>query len=237
MTQRILVIDDEGEMLQPVLEHLRQSGYKVLVACDGATALHILRSERPALVLLAIAPPDRDKWEGIGVVTAGVDLVAMPMVMFVPRLHDRGNGKPHTAGWSSNMDDDLGRCMDPAQVVTWVRGLLHRAQREVAPLNLIRVGSLTIDRDRSRAEVGNTPVRLTQTEFSLLCALAEQPGRALTRGELIETGLGCSYEGMERTVDSHIKNLRRKLDDAGGAAYLVETVFGIGYRLADRDSA
>lgn len=237
MIERILVIDDEGEMLQPVLEHLQQIGYKVLVARDGEKALHILRSERPALVLLAIAPPGSDRWDGVNATTAGADLAAMPIVMFGPRVQDRGNGKPHTAGWSSGLGDDLGRPLNPAQVVTWVRGLLQRAQREVAPLSLIRVGSLTIDRDRRRVEVGNTPVRLTHTEFCLLCALAEQPGRALTRGELIETGLGCSYEGMERTVDSHIKNLRRKLDDAGGAAYLVETVFGIGYRLADRDSA
>lgn len=89
-----------------------------------------------------------------------------------------------------------------------------------------------MDLDQHRVRLGERPVRLTPTEFGLLQALAEHPGHALTRLELIEKGLGYSYEGLDRTVDSHIKNLRRKLNEAGAKADLVETVFGVGYRLA-----
>jgi two-component system alkaline phosphatase synthesis response regulator PhoP len=121
---------------------------------------------------------------------------------------------------------------NPGEVVARVRAVFRRAQGGAAPPRVIRAGEVTIDLDRHQVTVGEDPVHLTRTEFSLLRALAEEPGRPLTRMEMIEKGLGYSYEGLDRTVDSHIKNLRRKLDEAGGAAHQVETVFGIGYRLA-----
>ena len=118
-----------------------------------------------------------------------------------------------------------------AEVVARVRAVLRRAQGEPAPQRVLQIGVLLLDLDVHRAEVNGQEVKLTPTEFSLLQALAEHPGHALTRQELIEGGLGYSYEALERTVDSHIKNLRRKLATAGAPEDLVETVFGIGYRL------
>jgi two-component system alkaline phosphatase synthesis response regulator PhoP len=111
-----------------------------------------------------------------------------------------------------------------------IRAVLRRAQGETTPPKVIRVGELVIDADSYRVEVQDQPVHLTPTEFGLLRALAENTGHTLTRLELIEKGLGYSFEGLERTVDSHIKNLRKKLEDSGGAD-LIETVFGVGYRL------
>jgi two-component system alkaline phosphatase synthesis response regulator PhoP len=105
-------------------------------------------------------------------------------------------------------------------------------QEALAPRKVIQAGRVSIDLDRRQVHVGGKLLHLTPTEFAPLRALAEQPGHALTRLEMIELGLGYSYEGLERTVDSHIKNLRRKLDEVDGAANLIETVFGIGYRLA-----
>jgi DNA-binding response OmpR family regulator len=115
--------------------------------------------------------------------------------------------------------------------VARVRAVLRRAQGELAPAKVIQVGNMRIDLAAHQVQIDSQEVHLTPTEFALLHALAEQPGRALTRLELIERGLGYSYEGLERTVDSHIKNLRRKLDEAGCADHQIETVFGIGYRL------
>jgi two-component system alkaline phosphatase synthesis response regulator PhoP len=102
------------------------------------------------------------------------------------------------------------------------------------PSRVLQVGGVTVDLDAHRAEVDGQPLHLTPTEFVILRALAENPDRALTRQELIEKGLGRSYGGLERTVDSHIKNLRQKLGEAGETAHLVETVFGVGYRLASK---
>jgi two-component system alkaline phosphatase synthesis response regulator PhoP len=232
MVQRILVVvDDDRETLRLVQAHLEQAGYQVLVAYDGEMALHMLRRERPDLVLVDLVPPSRD---GQGVTRAGwgeADLAALPIIMLNAFEEDRDK----SLGLEQGAGDDVTSPFSPGQVVTRVRAILSRAQGESAPPHVIQAGSVTLDPDRYQVEVEGQPVHLTRTEFSLLRALAEQPGRALTRAEMIEEGLGYSYEGLDRTVDSHIKNLRRKLDDAGGAAHLVETVFGVGYRLADRD--
>jgi two-component system alkaline phosphatase synthesis response regulator PhoP len=233
MTQRILVVDDDREIVRLVRAYLEQSAYEVLVAYDGETALHMLRRERPDLVLLDLMLPVRDGRDVTRVVRGDAGLAAMPIIMLTARVEDHDK----IVGLELGADDYVTKPFNPSEVVARVRAVLRRVQGESAPPRVIRAGSLTVDLDRHLVEVKGELVHLTRTEFSLLRALAEQPGRALTRVEMIEKGLGYSYEGMDRTVDSHIKNLRRKLDEAGGSAHLIETVFGIGYRLAEGDPA
>ncbi len=228
MAQRILVVDDDREIVRLVRAYLERNGFEVLVAYDGETALHILRRERPDLVLLDLMLPGRDGLDVTRVVRGDVNLAAMPIIMLTARVEDHDK----IVGLELGADDYVTKPFNPAEVVARVRAVLRRAHGEPAGPNVIQVGELVIDLDRHAVEVQGKPVRLTPTEFALLRALAEYPGHALTRMEIIEKGLGYNYEGMERTVDSHIKNLRRRLDEAGGAASLVETVFGIGYRLA-----
>jgi two-component system alkaline phosphatase synthesis response regulator PhoP len=134
-------------------------------------------------------------------------------------------------GLELGADDYITKPFNPREVVARVRAVLRRAQGESAHSRVIQAGELLIDLDGHQVQVKGQPVHLTPSEFGLLRALAEQPGYALTRSQLIEKGLGYNYEGLERTVDSHIKNLRRKLEEAGAAPNLVETVFGVGYRL------
>ena len=231
MAQRILVVDDDREIVRLVQAYLEQSGYEVLVAYDGEMALHVLRRERPDLVLLDLMLPGRDGRDLTRVVRGDAALAAMPIIMLTARVEDHDK----IIGLELGADDYVTKPFNPGEVVARVRAVLRRVQGEAVPPRVIRAGSVTIDLDRHQVEVDGEPVHLTRTEFTLLRALAEQPGRALTRVEMIEEGLGYSYEGMDRTVDSHIKNLRRKLDEAGGAAHLVETVFGVGYRLAEGD--
>jgi two-component system alkaline phosphatase synthesis response regulator PhoP len=233
MAQRILVVDDDREIVRLVRAYLEQSGYEVLVAYDGETALHMLRREHPDLVLLDLMLPGRDGRDVTRVVRGDAGLAAMPIIMLTARVEDH----ERIVGLELGADDYVTKPFNPGEVVARVRAVLRRVQGEAAPPRVIRSGRVTIDLDRHQVKVEGEPVHLTRTEFSLLWALAEQPGRALTRLEMIEKGMGYSYEGMDRTVDSHIKNLRRKLDEAGGAAQLVETVFGIGYRLAEGDNA
>jgi two-component system alkaline phosphatase synthesis response regulator PhoP len=231
MAQRILVVDDNREVVRLVQAYLEQGGYQVLVAHDGETALHMLRREHPDLVLLDLMLPGRDGRDVTRVVRGDACLAAMPIIMLTARVEDHDR----IIGLELGADDYVTKPFSPAELVARVRAVLRRAQGETAPPRVIRTGCVAIDLDRHQVEVDGEPVHLTRTEFSLLRALAEQPGRALTRVEMIEEGLGYSYEGMDRTVDSHIKNLRHKLDEAGGAAHLVETVFGVGYRLAEGD--
>jgi two-component system alkaline phosphatase synthesis response regulator PhoP len=232
MLQRILVVDDDREIVRLTRAYLEQSGYQVLVAYDGETALHILRRERPDLVILDLMLPDRHGYDVTRTVRADASLAAMPIIMLTARVEDHDK----IVGLELGADDYVTKPFNPRELLARIRAVLRRAQGELAPPRILRAGDLAIDVDSYRVEVQGQPISLTPTEFGLLRALAENPGHAMTRLELIEKGLGYSYEGLERTVDSHIKNLRRKLEGTG-AAELIETVFGIGYRLSVGEKA
>jgi two-component system alkaline phosphatase synthesis response regulator PhoP len=230
MPQRILVVDDDREIVRLTRAYLEQSGYQVLVAYDGETALHILRRESPDLVILDLMLPDRNGLDVTRTVRRDASLAAMPIIMLTARVDDQDK----IVGLELGADDYVTKPFNPSELMARIRAVLRRAQGETTPPKVVRAGELVIDADSYRVEVEDRPVHLTPTEFGLLRALAENPGHTLTRLELIEKGLGYSYEGLERTVDSHIKNLRKKLEDSGGAD-LIETVFGVGYRLAAGD--
>jgi two-component system alkaline phosphatase synthesis response regulator PhoP len=227
MTQRILVVDDDREIVRLLRAYLEQDGYQVLVAYDGETALHILRREYPDLVVLDLMLPDRDGWDVTRIVRGDASLKATPIIMLTARVEDQDK----IVGLELGADDYVTKPFNPREVMARIRAVLRRAHGEPVAARLIQIGGLILDLDTRRVEVNGLAVHLTPTEFGLFWALAEQPGRVFTRLELIERGLGYSYEGLERTVDSHIKNLRHKLSEAEAAADLVETVFGIGYRL------
>ncbi len=225
---RILIVDDDHKLVRLLRASLEQAGYQVFVAYDGETALHALRHERPDLVVLDLMLPDRDGWDVTRVIRNDAALAHMPIIMLTARVetHDR------IAGLELGADDYVTKPFHPGELLARIRAVLRRARGGPAASNVLRAGGLLMDVDAHRVEVRGQEVHLTPTEFGLLQALAEHPGHALTRSEMIEYGLGYSYEGLERTVDSHIRNLRRKLDEAGAPENLIETVFGVGYRLA-----
>jgi two-component system, OmpR family, alkaline phosphatase synthesis response regulator PhoP len=230
MSQRILVVDDDREIVRLTRAYLEQNGYQVLVAYDGETALHILRRDHPDLVILDLMLPDRHGYDVTRVVRGDASLEAVPIIIVTARVEDHDK----IVGLDLGADDYVTKPFNPRELMARIRAVLRRTQGEPAASKVIRVGDLVVDVDAYRVEVQNQPVHLTPTEFGLLRALAEHPGHVFTRLELIEKGLGYSYEGLERTVDSHIKNLRNKLG-GGAAADLIETVFGVGYRLSVGD--
>jgi two-component system alkaline phosphatase synthesis response regulator PhoP len=227
MSQRILVVDDDRKIVRLLRASLEQVGYQVFVAYDGETALQILRGEPPDLVVLDLMLPGRDGWDVTRAMRGDAALADTPIIMLTARVehHDR------IVGLELGADDYVTKPFHPGELIARIRAVLRRVQHGPAPSRVIRAGELIIDADAHQVEVGGETVRLTPTEFALLRALAEHRGQVLTRQEMIEQGLGYSYEGIERTVDSHIRNLRRKLTDAGASADLVETVFGVGYRV------
>jgi DNA-binding response OmpR family regulator len=222
MSLRILVVDDDRELLSLVRAHLEQGGDEVLVAYDGETALHLLRREHPDLMLLNLAPPGRD-----GGARRDTQMAAMPLIVFTVHAENQGQ----IVGLELGAPDYGNLPFNCREAVDRVRAAVGQAQGVATPRKVIRVDGLFIDLVAHWVEVGGQPLHLTPTEFALLCALAEQPGHALSRQEMIDKGLGPGHGGLERTVDSHVKNLRHKLDEAGEAAHLIETVFGVGYRL------
>jgi two-component system alkaline phosphatase synthesis response regulator PhoP len=232
MAQRILVVDDDRDIVRLMCAYLERSGYEVLTAYDGETALHMLRRERPDLLLLDLMLPGRDGMDVTRVVRGDISLAALPIIMLTARVEDQDK----IVGLELGADDYVSKPFNPGEVIARVRAVLRRAQGETTQPSILKVGDLVMDLDRHQVEGAGQPVQLTPTEFALLRALAEQPGHALTRLEMIERGLGYNYEGLERTVDSHVKNLRRKLDETGGAVQRIETVFGVGYRLIASDT-
>jgi len=227
MAQQILIVDSGRALVRHLGEALEQSGYQVLFARDGETALHMLHREQPDLVLMDLMVPACDGRDGTRAVGGDVSLVAMPII----RLNARQD-RDKIVGREMGTGDPVPVPLDPREIVAQVRAALHRAQREPAPSRVVQTGDLVIDLDRRQVQVGDQSVHLTPTELGLLQTLAERPGHTLSRLEMIEQGLGTSYEGVDRTVDSHIKNLRRKLARVGATTGIVETVFGVGYRLA-----
>jgi len=231
MNQRILIVDDDKEIVRVVRAYLEQAGYRALTAHNGETALHIIRHDRPDLVVLDLMLPDRDGWDITRIVRGDESLARTPIIMLTARVEDTDK----IVGLELGADDYVPKPFNPNELVARVRAVLRRAGNNFAQLHVIQFGSLLLDVDRHEVQVDGRPVELTATEFNILQALMENPGHAFTRLELIEKGLGYTYEGMERTLDSHIKNLRKKIEPDPSNPTYIHTVFGVGYRMSLRE--
>jgi DNA-binding response OmpR family regulator len=229
MTQRILVVDDDKEIVRLVQAYLEQAGFQVLTAYDGETALHSLRRDRPDLVVLDVMLPDRDGWDITRLVRRDTALAKTPIIMLTARVEDTDK----IVGLELGADDYITKPFNPREVVARVRSVLRRSQLSEAlgQQRVLQLAGLLMDLDRHEVMLDGQPVELTPTEFDLLRTLMENPGYAFTRMELIEQGLGYEYEGLERTLDSHVKNLRRKIELDPRKPIYIQTVYGVGYRL------
>ncbi len=227
MSQRILVVDDDREIVRIIRAYLEKAGYTVATAYDGETALHIIRGDRPDLVVLDLMLPDRDGLDITRIVRGDLSLAATPIVMLTARVE----GEDRVQGLDLGADDYIPKPFNPHEVVARVRAVLRRANQDFGPAHIIQIGQLLLDADRHEVQLAGKPIELTPTEFDLLKTLMEYQGHAFTRQSLIEQGLGYNYEGMERTLDSHIRNLRRKIEPDPSEPLYIRTVFGVGYRM------
>ena len=225
--RRILVVDDDREVVRLIRAYLEQAGFEVLAAHDGDTAVHIIRRERPDLLLLDLMLPGKDGWEITRLVRGDATLAHIPIIMLTARVDDTDK----IVGLELGADDYVTKPYNPREVVARVRARLR--QPDVAPAQTLRAGGLEMDVRRRDVRVDGRPVELTPTEFSLLQVLMEQAGYVLTRGELTRRALGVDFEGVERTLDSHIRNLRQKIEPDPTTPTYVQTVYGVGYRLAE----
>ena len=229
--RKILVVDDEPKLVRVVREYLEHDGYRVVSAGDGREALERFRQERPDLVVLDVMLPELD---GLEVCRRIRRDSAVPILMLTARAEE----VDELIGLELGADDYVAKPFSPRTLLARVRSVLRRAvpaeEYEAggseAPLS---VGPLRVDPSRHEATWNGAPLALTPTEFRLLWALARRPGRVFGRLELLERIQGEAYAGYERTVDAHVKNLRKKLAGAGGdgAAESVATVPGVGYKL------
>ena len=206
--ERILIVDDDREIVLLLRSYLQQERYAVSVAYDGESALHALRRELPALVLLDLMLPDKDVWEITRTVRGDEKLAATLIIMLTTRVEDTDK----SVGLELGADDYVIKPFNPREVVARVRALLRRTQRARPRAAALVVGALQIDVERQNVQVRGYTAELTPTEFSLLQTLMESPGYVFTRSELMDKALGYDYNGIDRMLDSHIKNLRRKIE-------------------------
>jgi DNA-binding response OmpR family regulator len=222
----ILVVDDEPRIVELARDYLEHAGFRVITASDGRSALDSARRDRPDLVVLDLGLPGLD---GLDVTRELRRDGAMPIVMVTARDDEVDK----LLGLELGADDYLTKPFSPRELVARVKAVLRRTDRPVEAADVIRVGDLELDVPRMRTEVDGRSIDLTPTEFTLLATLARQPGRIFTRGQLLDALHGVAFESYERAIDSHIKNLRRKLEPDPRQPRYVLTVYGVGYRLAD----
>ena len=224
MSQKILVVDDELDIVKVVRAYLEQSGFRVVTASDGQHALVVFRHEKPDLVVLDLNLP---KMDGLDVCRAIRRDSNTPIIMLTARVDEADR----LIGLEIGADDYIVKPFSPREVVARVRTVLRRSTSVVVDQPaLITISDLVIDPVKHEVHLAARLIDLTPMEFTLLQVMAAQPGRAFSRMELLDAAQGEAYEGYERSIDVHIKNLRQKLDDDPRHPTYILTVYGIGYK-------
>jgi DNA-binding response OmpR family regulator len=225
MAKTILVVDDKASMRQLIEEYLAAQGFNVATAENGRQAIYAARHEKPDLILLDIMMPEMDGYEFIRQYRKER---STPIILLTAKLEELDK----VIGLELGADDYITKPFGMRELVARIRAVLRRAGGEAPLSEVLRGGSVTLDRDAHRVTVRDEPVELTPTEFDLLGILMEVPGRVYSRSELLVKLQGSSFEGAERTVDVHIRHLRSKIEYDPSNPCFVETVFGVGYRFA-----
>jgi two-component system alkaline phosphatase synthesis response regulator PhoP len=226
MNELILVIDDEPKIAKLARDYLERGGFRVVTAADGRTALAAARHERPDLIVLDLNLPELD---GLDVCRALRRESDVPIIMLTARVDEADR----LIGLELGADDYITKPFSPRELVARVRAVLRRVQGGVHQPGLIRTGDLEIDLKGYRASRAGEPLNLTRIEFSLLATLAQHPGQTFSRAQLLDRLHGVAYDGFDRSIDAHIKNLRRKLEPNPAEPSYVLTVYGIGYKFTD----
>ena len=226
MNELILVVDDEPKIVKLARDYLERSGYRVVTAVNGQTALTIARQEKPDMVVLDLNLPGMD---GLDVCRQLRRESDVPIIMLTARVEETDR----LIGLELGADDYITKPFSPRELVARVRAVLRRVSGGVHQPGMIRTGDLEIDLEGHRVNRGGEPIQLSRMEFNLLTVLAQHPGQTFSRAQLLSRMHGVAYDGFDRSVDAHVKNLRRKLEPDPSNPIYVETVYGIGYRFTD----
>ncbi len=225
---RVLVVDDDHEIVRVLRAYLEQAGYIVFTAYDGDTALHILQRERPRLAILDIMMPGKDGTEVTRLVRANPALMRTYILMLTAKVEDIDK----VVGLELGADDYVTKPFNPREIVARVRASFRRLElSEANPEQVHFYRELMVDTALRKVTLGGKLIDLTPTEFALLVTLIQRPGYPFTRVELVQQRPGYDYDALERTLDSHIHHLRRKIEPDPNNPIYIETVYGVGYRL------
>jgi two-component system alkaline phosphatase synthesis response regulator PhoP len=228
MAKKILVVDDKQELRTLLKSYLTQEGFDVFTANDGQEALHVARHEKPNLIILDLMMPEMGGYEFMRAYSREADT---PVVILTAKIEE--NDK--VLGLELGADDYVTKPFSPRELTARVRAVLRRTEKHASyPQETIRIGVIELDWSGRTTKVNGQAVVLTPSEFSLLATLMGTPGRVFSRLELLDRMQGAAFEGYERTIDVHIRNLRAKVEPDPTHPKYIETVYGAGYRFTTR---
>jgi DNA-binding response OmpR family regulator len=230
MSKKILIVDDEPKIVRVLRGYLEAASFQVIAAYDGTEALAAFRNQAPDLIVLDLMLPEVD---GLDVARAIRRESDVPIIMLTARVDEADR----LIGLELGADDYVTKPFSPREVVARVRAVLRRVGGSEATSRVISAGDVALDLDKRQASVGGQPVELTPTEFDLLATLVENPGRVFSRMQLLDKIQGYAYEGYERTIDAHVKNLRQKIEHDPKHPHYILTVYGLGYKFAEPGDA
>lgn len=227
MAKKILVVDDEKQIVDIVKAYLEREGYQVIVAYDGKSAISFARRDRPDLIVLDLMLPEVSGWDVCRTIRKESDV---PIIMLTAR--DETTDK--IVGLELGADDYVTKPFDPKELVSRVRAVLRRYEGKIESKSVINLSDLSIDVEKRLVHRGDENIELTFIEFELLRVLAQSPGRVYSRMQLLNMIQDDAYEGYERTIDSHIKNLRKKIERKPEHPRYIITVYGAGYKFKEQ---
>jgi DNA-binding response OmpR family regulator len=225
MTKKILVVDDKSELRTLLKSYLTQEGFEVATAGDGREALFVARQEKPDLIILDVMMPELGGYDFMRIYGREADT---PVIMLTAKLEE--NDK--VLGLELGADDYVTKPFSPRELTARVRAVLRRLEKQGGAQDILRAGDIHLDRGGRILMVGGQSIDLTPSEFDLLATMMAAPGRVFSRLELLDRLQGAAYEGYERTIDVHIRNLRTKIETDPSSPRYIETVYGAGYRFA-----
>jgi two-component system alkaline phosphatase synthesis response regulator PhoP len=231
--KQVLVVEDELKILRLVRDYLTQAGFDVLEATDGNAAITLARSEQPDMIVLDLGLPGLD---GLDVTRRLRANSSVPIIMLTARAEE----SDRIVGLELGADDYVTKPFSPKELVARIRAVLRRADATIGGGEIVRAGPLTMDIPKRRAvivriDAEEDEIDLTSTEYDILLTLARQPGRIYTRAQLLDAVHGISFESesYERSIDAHVKNIRRKIEADPRHPELLKTVYGVGYKFSD----
>lgn len=228
MSKKILVVDDKTDLRTLLKSYLSQEGFEVLTASDGQDALFVARQSKPDIIILDLMMPEMGGYDFMRIYRRTAET---PIIILTARLEE--NDK--VLGLELGADDYVTKPFSPRELTARVRAVLRRMEKQVIEQNVLRQGEIELDRTGRITTVNGKMVDLTPSEFDLLDALMGAPGRVFSRLELLDKLQGTAYEGYERTIDVHVRNLRTKIEPDPSNPRYIETIYGAGYRFSARD--
>jgi len=223
MTKTILVVDDNANVRKLVQEYLIEHNFRVMTASNGQEAIYTARHEKPDLILLDIMMPEMDGYEFISTYRREANT---PIILLTAKLEETDK----VLGLELGADDYVTKPFGMRELLARIRAVLRRVGKDTEPADILRSGEISLNRSTREVQVSGSPVHLTPSEFELLALLLSTPGRVYSRMELLEELQGTSFEGVARTIDVHVRNLRTKIEPDPSTPSYIETVFGVGYR-------